>query len=143
MPRHIDHRRQYERRSVDVQVQLVIADAHLDQVTPTGGPALPGRMRNISAGGALVVVSTYLPRSTQLELEIPAATPVPAGRALVRVMSIQMVDREPHYTLGLRFEDSESELVGALQAWCSESRPLEPTSPGIHAGVESQGGAKL
>lgn len=85
-----------------------------------GGPALSGRMQNISAGGALVVVSTYLPRATQVELEIPAGTPVPAGRVTARVTKVQMVDREPRYGLGLRFEDNECELVQALRAWDEE-----------------------
>ena len=57
-------------------------------------------MTNISAGGALIVVPTYLPRGTQIELEIPTGTPVPAGRVTARVTKVQMVDREPRYGVG-------------------------------------------
>jgi type II secretory ATPase GspE/PulE/Tfp pilus assembly ATPase PilB-like protein len=134
MNQHIAHRRQYERHSVDVQVELVIAEGHADQVTPLGGPSIPGRMRNVSAGGALVVVPTYLPRAAQVELVIPTGTPVgqghpdeqvPAGRVTARVAKVQMVDREPHYSLGLRFENADSDLVRALQAWdgCGPGAP--------------------
>ena len=120
MTRHIEHRRQYERRSIDVRVQLVISDGHVAQVSPMGGPALAGRMKNLSAGGALVVVSTYLPRATQVKLEIPAGAPVPAGSVTARVTKVQMVDREPRYGVGLRFEDTECALVQALRVWGEE-----------------------
>ena len=120
MTQSVDHRRQYERHAIDVGVQLVISDGHLAQVSPMGGPALSARMKNISAGGALIVVPTYLPRGTQVELEVPTGTPVPAGRVTARVTKIQMVDREPRYGVGLRFEDAECALVQALRVWDEE-----------------------
>ena len=120
MTQPVDHRRQYERHAIDVRVQLVIAEEHLAQVSPMSGPALSGRMKNISAGGALIVLPTYLPRGAQVELEIPAGTPVPAGRVTARVTKVQMVDREPRYGVGLRFEDTECALVQALRVWGEE-----------------------
>jgi hypothetical protein len=120
MTQAVDHRRQYERHAIDVRVQLVISDGHLTQVSPMAGPALTARMKNISAGGALIVVPTYLPRGTQIELEIPTGSAVPAGRVTARVTKVQMVDREPHYGVGLRFEDAKCALVQALRAWDEE-----------------------
>jgi hypothetical protein len=49
-------------------------------------------------------------------VEIPAEAKLPAGRLRARVMTVRMVDREPRYGVGLRFEDPESELAQALQA---------------------------
>jgi hypothetical protein len=120
MTQHIAHRRQYERHSIDVHVALVIAEGHLTQVTPVNGPSIQGRMKNVSAGGALVVVPTYLPRATRVELEIQPGTAVPAGRVAARVTKVSMVDREPRYAVGLRFEDADGELVRALQAWAGD-----------------------
>jgi hypothetical protein len=116
MRTHTKHRRQYERRTVDVRVQLVIRERHQDQVAPVGGLTIPGRMTNISGGGAHVVVPTFLPRATEVDLEIPIGMKLPAGRAWARVMKVRMVDREPRYGLGLRFEDTGCELVRALRA---------------------------
>jgi hypothetical protein len=117
MTQHIAHRRQYERHNIDVRVELLISEEHSSQVSPLGGRAIQGHMKNVSAGGALIVVPTYLPRATQVQLEIPPGSSVPAGRVTARVAKVQMVDREPHYSLGLRFEDAECELVRALRVW--------------------------
>jgi len=113
---HTAHRRQYERRTIDISVQVEICESDRTQVAPLGGAAVPGRMTNVSGGGAQVVVSTFLPRSALVDLEIPSGSSVPAGRAQARVMSIRMIDREPHYALGLRFEQNDCELVRAIQA---------------------------
>ncbi|MBU0616746.1 MAG: PilZ domain-containing protein [Planctomycetes bacterium] len=113
---HATHRRQYERRRIDVRVQLVIRENHQEQVAPVGGLTIPGRMTNVSGGGARVVVPTYLPRATEVDLEIPVGSELPAGRVWARVMKVQMVDREPRYGLGLYFEDTSCDLVRALRA---------------------------
>jgi hypothetical protein len=113
---HTTHRRQYERHAIDVPVQLMICESCQEQVVPVNGWAVPGRMTNVSGGGAYVVVPTYLPRATEIELEIPVGTKLPAGRARARVMKAEMVDREPRYGLGLRFEDTGCDLVRALLA---------------------------
>jgi len=113
---HTTHRRQYERHTIDVRVQLLIRESHQEQVAPVGGLTIPGRMTNVSGGGAHVVVPTYLPRATEVDLEIPVGSKLPAGRVRARVMKVHMVDREPRYGLGLRFEDTGCELVHALQA---------------------------
>jgi c-di-GMP-binding flagellar brake protein YcgR len=115
MPVHVTHRRQYERRDIDVRVALTVAETCCAQVTPTAGPTLTGRMTNISAGGAHVIVSTYLPRAVQVELELPTQGDIPAGRIPCRVMSVRMVDQEPRYGVGLRFEDPGNPVVQALQ----------------------------
>ena len=62
-----------------------------------------------------MVVPTLLPRSTQIELEIPVGTKLPAGRVHARVMKTQMMTREPLYGLGLRFEDADCEIVRRLR----------------------------
>ncbi len=80
------------------------------------GTTISGRMTNVSGGGAYVVVPTYLPRATEVEIEMPRGTELPAGQVHARVMIIQMVDREPRYGVGLRFEDDDSETVRALRA---------------------------
>ncbi len=117
MNQHIAHRRQYERHSLDIQVELVVAEAHADQVIPLSGRSIPGRMKNLSAGGALLVVPTFLPRAAQVELVISTGTPVPAGRIAARVAKVQMIDREPHYGLGLHFDEADSEVLRALRTW--------------------------
>jgi len=116
MKAHTAHRRQYERRTIDVRVQLVIDEAYLAQVSPVSGESIPGRMTNISGGGAYVIVPTYVPRSVQVELEIPVGAKLPAGRVRSRVMKVRMVDREPRFGLGLRFEDTEGDIVRAVRA---------------------------
>jgi c-di-GMP-binding flagellar brake protein YcgR len=116
MTLHTAYRRQHKRRSIDVRVQLVISQTHLAQVAPVNGAAVAGRLTNVSGGGAHAVVATYLPRGTQVDVEIPAEAKLPAGRLRARVMTVRMVDREPRYGVGLRFEDPESELAQALQA---------------------------
>jgi hypothetical protein len=116
MTTRMKHQRQYQRRSIDVRVQLIICDRYREQVAPINGTSVPGWMTNISGGGAHVVVPTYLPRSTEVELEIPVGTKLPAGRVRSRIMKVEMVTREPHYGLGLRFEDTECEAVRALRA---------------------------
>jgi hypothetical protein len=116
MTMHTTHRRQYERYTIDVRVQLGIRENHQEQVAPVGGTIIPGRMTNVSGGGARVVVPTYLPRGTEVDLELPAGTTLPAGRVWARVMKVQMVDREPRYGLGLRFEDASCDLVRTLRA---------------------------
>ena len=109
-------RRQYARRSIDVGVQLTLSEACLSQISPVSGRRIAARMMDVSGGGAYVVVPTYLPRATQVELEIPPGSGLPSGQAPCRVMKIRMVDRDPRYGLGLRFEDTDCDLVKALQA---------------------------
>ncbi len=115
MAQHVTHRRQYERRAIDVRVQLVIRESSRKQVAPTGGPSVPGRLKNASRGGAFVVVPVYLPRAAQVELEIPPGGTLPAGSLSARVMNVQMVDREPRYGVGLRFDDANSEFSEVLE----------------------------
>ena len=94
----------------------MIGDSCLAQVTPVSGPTIPARITNISGGGAHVVVPTYLPRGIQVYLEIPPAVELPPGRIQSRIMKIRMIDREPRYGLGLRFEDTDCEVVRTLRA---------------------------
>jgi hypothetical protein len=115
MRMHTSHRRQYERREIDLRVSIWIAESHQEQVSPIAGMMIPGRMTNVSAGGAHVIVSTFLPRATRIELEIPAGGNLPAGRTRACVMKVQMADREPHYGLGLKFEEIDNPLIQALQ----------------------------
>ena len=115
MPAHVAHRRQYERRVVDIAVQLEIGESCRGQVAPLNGSIVPGRLTNISGGGAYAVVSTFLPRGAAVTLELPPGTELPAGRVPCSVVKTAMVDREPHYGVGLRFEDTECEVVRALR----------------------------
>ena len=114
MRMHTSVRRQYTRHDVDLHVQIWIADSHQEQVSPIAGAMIPGRMTNVSVGGAHVIVPTFLPRATRIELEIPPGGRFPAGRTQAVVMKLEMVDREPRYGLGLRFEDDDSPLIRAL-----------------------------
>lgn len=124
MRMHTSHRRQYERREIDLRVQLWIADSHQGQVAPIIGMMIPGRMTNVSVGGAHVIVSTFLPRATRVELEIPAGGQYPAGRTSACVMKVHMSDREPHYGLGLKFEEADGPLIQALhEIEASEETP--------------------
>ena len=63
-----------------------------------------------------MVVPTYLPRATEVDLEIPVGPKLPAGRVRWRIMKVEMANPEPHYGLGRRFEDTECEVVRALRA---------------------------
>jgi hypothetical protein len=116
MTSHTAHRRQYQRLSTDLPVQVIIADSHGAQVAPIGGPSIPGQMTNISGGGAHVVVPIYLPRATEVELEVPVGSRLPAGRVRARVMLVRMIDREPRYGVGLRFEETDGDVVRAARA---------------------------
>jgi hypothetical protein len=119
MPTHVAHRRQYERRDVDIPVQITIGESCADQIAPVNGNSFPARVTNISGGGAHATVSTFLPRGARVLVDFPAGHGLPAGRVPICVMAVNMVDREPHYGLGLRFEDTECEVVQALRgpAW--------------------------
>ena len=115
MRMHTSHRRQYERREINLRVLLWITESHQAQVSPIAGMMIPARMTNVSMGGAHVVVSTYLPRATQIELEVPAGGQFPAGRLRACVMKVEMTDREPHYGLGLKFEEEDHPLIQAFR----------------------------
>ncbi len=125
----LEHR-QRVRRSVDLRVQLTICEDSLAQVSPVAGRCLPARLTDVSAGGAGVVAPTYLPRAGYVMVEIPTTGDIPAGTARARVMSADMLDREPHYHLGLRFEDHDNELIRWLETWKAESRAGTPALPG-------------
>ncbi|MEW6253222.1 MAG: PilZ domain-containing protein [Planctomycetota bacterium] len=122
MSLRVAHRRQFERHSVDVPAQLVIAAESQGQITFQGAAAVAARITDISGGGAHVITTTFVPRTAQVLLEIPpgaagtAAGPtVPAGRIRCRVIAVQMLDAEPRYGLGLRFEDTDASAVQALR----------------------------
>ena len=116
MPLDTNTRRQFQRRDCDVPVVLAVAEASRGQIALIAGPAIGARMTNVSGGGAYVVSATFLPRAAQLVLDVPAGATLPGGRARCRVMSLQMLDIEPHYGIGLRFEDEESTFVRAIRA---------------------------
>lgn len=116
MTQHIAHRRQYERRACDVPVQLTVVESGRAQVAPLAGPTVAGRLTDLSSGGAHVIVPTYLPRALHVELEVPPNETLPGGRVHCRIMTIRMVDREPRYGIGLRFEESDGEYARALRA---------------------------
>lgn len=115
--------RQFARFDVDVEVHLTICDSCAEQVVPINGDRLSGRMTNISGGGSYVVLSMFLPRETLVDLEVPAIDDMPAGIVRARVVKIRMVDRDPSYGLGLRFEDDDSPVVQFLQAQLSQGTP--------------------
>jgi hypothetical protein len=115
MPTQVTHRRQYERRVVDIVIQMTVGEECGGQVAPLNGPTFPGRLTDISGGGAYAVAPTFLPRGTRVALDLPPNTPLPAGRVWCSVVKTAMVDREPRYGVGLSFEDTECEVVRALR----------------------------
>jgi len=122
MTPHRANRRQYSRADVDERVQLVIAEASRAQVMPLAGGSVPGRMTDVSEGGARVIVPTFLPRASQVDLELPGAADHD-GRARARVVSVRMLDREPRYSLGLRFEQANEELPSRVTGSHEEPGP--------------------
>ncbi|GEM_PF-6127085 len=120
MTTHVAHRRQYQRRSVDIRGQVVIGEGQARQVSPLSGLSIPAHIKNISAGGALVILPVFLPRAAQVELEIPPGGEIPAGRLRARVTKVQMVDREPRYGIGLSFDDSDCPTVRFLRTWAQQ-----------------------
>ena len=100
-------------------MQITIGESCADKVAPVNGHKFSARITNISGGGAHATVSTFLPRGARVLVDFPAGHGLPAGRVQICVMAVNMVDREPHYGLGLRFEDTECEIVQALRgpAW--------------------------
>lgn len=109
------HNRQFARFDVDIEVQLAICDSCAEQVAPINGTRLSGRLTNISGGGAYLVLPTFLPRETLIDLDVPAVEDIPAGTVRVRVIKVTMLDREPTFGVGLRFEDETSPVVLHLQ----------------------------
>lgn len=108
-------RRQYARQQIDIRVRLAILPDDAEQVALVGGRALSAQMTDISPGGAHLVVNTFLPRAARLELEIPPNDASPSGKAVARIMAVRMLNREPQYGLGLRFESADEELVAQLR----------------------------
>lgn len=108
--------RQFERRDVDVRVELEVRDESVAQVALSHGRRVHGRMKNISGGGAFVAATTFLPRECQVTLHIPPTEGLPHGAVRSRVVKAIMTDREPTYGLGLRFEDDECGTVRAIRA---------------------------
>jgi hypothetical protein len=103
------------RRSIDAPARIEVTDASAAQVMPIHGTSIPGRMLDISAGGAQVLVQTFLPRATRVTFELAGAAA--GGRKIAaRVMRVQMVDREPRYGLGLRFDEPQEELARLVEA---------------------------
>ena len=107
--------RQFARFDVDIEVQLAICDSCAEQVAPINGSRLSGRLTNIGGGGAYLVLPTFLPRETLVDLEVPAVEDIPAGTVRARVVKVGMLDREPTFGVGLRFEDETSPVVLYLQ----------------------------
>jgi len=133
----LEHR-QRVRRSVDLRVQLTICEDSLAQVSPVAGRSLPARLTDVSAGGAGVVAPTYLPRAGYVMVEIPTTGNIPAGTARARVMSVDMLDREPHYHLGLRFEDHDNGLIRRLETWRNEGLPGPDTAGQSQPGAAAE-----
>ncbi|MGE0481904.1 MAG: PilZ domain-containing protein [Phycisphaerae bacterium] len=117
--------RQYGRREIDLSVRVVVAPESAAQVALASGGALEARMTDISGGGARVLVSTFLPRATCVELNIPDNAWVPAGAVRARVVASTMTHRAPSYALGLRFEDPANPVVVQLRESESTSGPGE------------------
>ena len=112
----VTQHRQFQRRTIDVRVQVEICESCASQVSPVSGKFITARITDISGGGAFLITPTYLSRATTIELDIPQNPEVPAGRVRARVMAVKMVDREPRFGLGLRFEDPDNPVVRQLQA---------------------------
>ena len=115
--------RQFARFDVDVEVHLTICDSSAEQVVPINGGRLSGRMTNISGGGSYIVFPMFLPRETLVVLEVPEIDDMPAGMVRARVVMVRMIDRDPSYGVGLRFEDDDSPVVQFLHMHLSQETP--------------------
>ncbi len=115
--------RQFARFDVDVEVHLTICDSSAEQVAPINGVRLSGRMTNISGGGSYLVFPMFLPRETLVDLEVPEIDDMPAGMVRARVVKVRMIDRDPSYGVGLRFEDDDSPVVQFLQMHLAQETP--------------------
>ena len=112
--------RQYQRHSIDRPVSITVADEMLTQVDLVQSSEIAGRIGDISVGGMRAIVPVFLPRGARIELSVsepPALANRPVAAQVVRV---EMIDREPHYALGLRFESPQPEWAEAMEA-----RPTE------------------
>ena len=112
--------RQFARFDVEIEVYLSICDESVEQVAPINGRQLTGCLTNLSAGGAYATIATFLPRETLVVMKLPRIDEIPAGSVRSRVVKVRMVDREPTYGIGLRFEDPDSPVVRYLQAQISQ-----------------------
>lgn len=121
----VPQRRQYTRHAVDLAVQVAVSGPHMKQVAPIAGHRIDGRLRDLSGGGARVVVSTFLPRATLVDVEMPALGSMAATRLPAQVMSVTMIDREPHYAIGLRFLDDQAAYVEQAIATGEAGKPVE------------------
>ena len=106
--------RQHERHAADITIELILLPQSREQVAPTGGKSMAGHVTDLSEGGAGVVTQTFLPRGTQVEFRVPGDGDTSTEGLAARVMRVSMVDREPHYAVGLRFEDPDKDTLGRL-----------------------------
>jgi len=134
MARRAQNRRQFVRRPVDFWAQAVIHEDCLRQVNPVGGPRIAAHLRDISLGGTFAVVPTYLPRGTRVRVEFAANEHVPAGSIDARVVSVRMTDHEPHYGLGLQFDDPEGRAFLYIET-LPEAEPVAQDKPRPHVGA--------
>ena len=126
------HHRQYTRHSVDLDVTIAIAEESATQVTPINGLKLRAQLLDLSGGGARLVLPTYLPRATAVDLELPALGGVSAQKLGGQVVMTRMIDREPRFSVGVRFAGDHGEVVDAIAAAIgstpAEDEPVRPVA---------------
>lgn len=130
-------KRQFERRTVDVPVEFVVAPEHRDQVrfNSKSSAAAPhivrGRAVDISSGGCGLMLSQFLPRHCAgiVRFLKPQSNVVdhrerPTSAILfeypVRVRRVSCAGREPMYAVGVAFTDSTPGLDDSLQQLARE-----------------------
>jgi c-di-GMP-binding flagellar brake protein YcgR len=119
--------RQHERQSIELAVEVAVAEEHQQQVrfSPASGAAgcaiIRGTAVDISSGGMGLVLRQFLPRMCEGEVRIFSPTAVGRGadgaavyeaifEHRVKVRRVYMTSHEPTYTAGLSFVDPEPGL---------------------------------
>lgn len=112
--------RRYQRRACDLPCTVSIEGPSREAVQParslwpTG--QIPGRIKDLSPGGAGIRLPIFLPKRTLIRLRVaaPGASITHAGEiddllfeTLCRVQRIEMIDRTPGYEIGVAFERSD------------------------------------
>jgi c-di-GMP-binding flagellar brake protein YcgR len=124
--------RQYERETIDLIVEFVVADPHGAQVRFSGmspasdAHAVRGRAMDYSAGGMGIILPTFVPRMCEGTVRIFDPVPVStrsdgspvyeiAVEHPVKVRRVTLLDHEPSYLVGMAFTRQPENFEAQIQ----------------------------
>jgi c-di-GMP-binding flagellar brake protein YcgR len=143
--------RHFERREIDLPVELVVSEAHREQVrfsaasASTGPHSIQARTIDVSSGGFGLRTRQFVPRTCEASLRV--LDPNPTGRNsdgtpvfnvvfehAVKVRRVSMTSHEPSYFIGVSFVDPEPGLdVKIIRLIESAKAPVGAARAARHA----------